>query len=62
MIFITPYSGGKYYFRMWVSAEGKYYKKSLRTTDKNLAVELAEQEILGIITKVNSGYKVFGLS
>ena len=62
MIFITPYSGGKYYFRMWVSAEGKYYKKSLRTTDKNLAVELAEQEILGIMTKVNSGHKVFGLS
>jgi len=62
MMYITPYSGGKYYFRMWVPEEGKYYKKSLRTTNFEDAKKRAEDEILGLLSKVQNGHKLFGLS
>ena len=61
MIYITPYSNGKWYFRTWISEEGKYLRKSLRTTDKQDAIRLAEQEYLNVYATIQKGHKVFGL-
>ena len=55
-------NGGNWYFRHWVSSEQKQIKKSLRTTDKETALQLGEDELLGIVTKQRQGHKVFGLS
>lgn len=61
MIYITPYSNGKWYFRTWISEEGKYLRKSLRTTDTQDAIRLAEQEYLNVYATIQKGHKVFGL-
>ena len=55
-------TGGNWYFRHWVTEENKLIKKSLRTKDKDTAIRLGEDELLGIITKLRQGHKVFGLS
>ena len=54
--------GGNWYFRHWVSDVNKLIKKSLRTKDKETAIRLGEDELLGIVTKQRQGHKVFGLS
>tara|TARA_B100001123_G_C15261381_1_gene1006715 strand:+ start:275 stop:1531 length:1257 start_codon:yes stop_codon:yes gene_type:complete len=61
MIYITPYSNGKWYFRTWVSEEGKYLRKSLRTTNKKDAINLAEKEYLKVYATIDRGFKIFGL-
>lgn len=61
MIYITPYSNGKWYFRTWISGEGKYLRKSLRTTNKKDAIELAEREYLNVYATLDRGFKIFGL-
>ena len=62
VIYTTPQSGGNYYFRTWIPEEKKYYRKSLRTNDLDQAIELGENEMLGILSKINTGHRVFGLS
>ena len=44
-IFQTPRSK-IWQFRSWVTDEGKYYGKTLKTTDKSIALKLAEEEVL----------------
>ena len=61
MIYITPYSNGKWYFRTWVSGEGKYLRKSLRTKVKKDAIKLAEKEYLDVYATIDKGFKIFGL-
>ena len=61
MIYITPYSNGKWYFRTWVEGEGKYLRKSLRTTNKKDAIKLAEQEYLNVYSTLQRGHKIFRL-
>jgi hypothetical protein len=61
MIYVTPYSNGKWYFRTWISEEGKYLRKSLRTTSKGDAVSLAEREYLKVYATIDRGFKIFGL-
>jgi len=62
VIYTTPQSGGNYYFRTWISEEKKYYRKSLRTADLDAAIKLGENEMLGILSKINTGHRVFGVS
>jgi len=62
MIYTTPDSGGNYYFRTWIAAEKKYFRKSLRTTNRTEAIQLGETEAIGIMSKIKTGHKVFGLS
>ena len=62
VIYTTPQSGGNYYFRTWIPEEKKYYRKSLRTNDLDQAIKLGENEMLGILSKINTGHRVFGLS
>ena len=61
MIYITPYSNGKWYFRTWISGEGKYLRKSLRTTNKKDVVELAGGEYFHVYATLDRGFKIFGL-
>ena len=40
-------------YRCWISAEKKYIRESLKTKDKELAIELAEKKQLNICTELN---------
>lgn len=62
VIYTTPQSGGNYYFRTWIPDEKKYVRTSLRTSNLDQAIKLGEDQMLGILSKINSGHKVFGLS
>ena len=62
MVYITPYSNGNWYFRTWISEEGKYLRKSLRTKNKKDAIALAEKEYLKVYATLDKGFKIFGLN
>lgn len=62
IIYTTPASNGIYQFRCWIKEEKKYYRKTLQTRSKTEAIQLGEEEMLGILTKIKSGHKIFGLS
>ena len=62
VIYTTPASNGKYQFRTWIAWEEKYFRKSLRTTDRELALSRGEDEMLGILAQQRVGHKIFGLS
>jgi len=62
MIYITPYSNGKWYFRTWIPEENKYLRKSLRTTNKEDAISLAEKEYLDVYATIQKGHKIFGMT
>ena len=47
-------------FRCWVKGEKKYVRKSLKTKDKHLAIELAEDLYLDLNSRVKRGEKIFG--
>ncbi|NVJ95201.1 MAG: site-specific integrase [Marivivens sp.] len=48
-------------FRCWISKEKQYIRESLRTRDKAVAVELAEDKYLELAAKVKNNQKIFGL-
>lgn len=52
VIYTTPRSGGNYQFRMWLPDERKYFWKSLRTSNAELAIKKAEE--LDIATKTET--------
>ena len=54
----TATSGKIYQFRMWVSKEKTYVRKSLRTNDLHIALELAKKEFYHTIGIIESGKKV----
>ena len=62
MIYVTPYSNVKWYFRTWIPKEKKYLRKSLRTTNKKDAIALAEKEYLGVYATLQQGHKIFGMT
>lgn len=62
MIYTTPQSNGNYYFRTWIAEERKYVRKGLRTKILEDAIKKGEDEMLGILTKLNSGHTIFGIS
>lgn len=45
-IFRVPQSGDVWQFKMWVTEEQKYFRKSLRTKDFDTAVVRAEEKYL----------------
>ena len=57
----TAASNGVWQFRCFISEEGKYVRKSLRTRDFESACALAEKEYLQIYSDVSSGKKLFGI-
>jgi len=57
----TNASGGNWQFRCYISEENKYVRKSLRTRDKDTAVQRAEKEYLQIYADVVSGERSWKL-
>ena len=51
--------GGSFYLYAWVKAERKRLRKSLDTTDFEVAMRLAEAEVLQLLAKTQVGQKVF---
>lgn len=51
--------GGVWQVKIWIREENKYFRKSLRTRDEDLARRLAEDEYVQIKAKRLSGQKVF---
>ena len=49
-------------FRCWISSEGKYVRKSLRTKIRSDAIELAKKEYLAIEYARQNDKKLFGVS
>ena len=52
-------SGDVWQFRMWITDEGKYIRKSLRTRDYDSAVERAEKIVFETLGDIKSGRKIF---
>jgi hypothetical protein len=55
----TQQSGGYWHFRMWISEEGKYVRKTLKTQHLDTAIERAENEFFAIKANLNSGKRIF---
>ena len=55
----TQQSGGYWHFRMWISEESKYVRKTLKTKHLDTAVERAENEFFAIKANLNSGKRIF---
>ncbi len=62
IIYRTTQNGNVYQFRTWISAEKKYYRKSLKTRDLDTARERAKSLYYEIMHQVRSGKKIFGLT
>lgn len=60
IIFTNDY--GVWQFRCWITDEGKYVRKSLRTKVRSDAVALAEAEFVDIEYRRRNGKKLFGVS
>jgi integrase len=58
----TKASGDYWQFVMWVSEERATYRKSLRTTDFDSAMEAAQNLCLDLLHRMRSGKKLFGMS
>ena len=61
-IYRTTHSGDVWQFQMWISEEKKYIRKSLRTRDKEIAINLAEDLFIEARTKQRSGEKLFSMT
>tara|TARA_B100000287_G_scaffold384564_1_gene391154 strand:- start:3074 stop:4297 length:1224 start_codon:yes stop_codon:yes gene_type:complete len=59
-LFTTAKSNGIWQLKIWITEEGKYFRKSLRTRDEELARQLADDEYIQIKAKRLNGMQVFG--
>lgn len=57
----TTTSGAYWQFYMWIAQERRTFRKSLRTTDFESAMEAAKDLCLELHHKVKSGKKLFGM-
>jgi integrase len=55
----TQQSGPYWHFRMWISEERKYVRKTLKTTHLDTAIERAEKEFFSIKANLNAGKRIF---
>ena len=61
-IFRVAQSGDVWQFKMWVTEEQKYLRKSLRTKDFDTALIRAEEKYLQTYSDITTGRKIFGMS
>ena len=61
-LFRVPRSGDIYQFQMWIEAEKKYLRKSLKTKDLETAILRAEAIYLETNSDIRVGKKIFGLT
>ena len=52
-------SGGVWQFNLWLRAENKQYRKSLRTSHFETAVERAEEMYMAVVSAQKAGRKIF---
>ena len=57
-----PRSGGVYQFRMWVPDEKKYLRRSMKTTDKETAINRAEEMVFKVHSDLATGRKLFRIT
>jgi integrase len=62
MLYRTTASGEFWQFRTWIASERKYVRKSLKTRDRESAVERGKKLYLELQHAVQSGKKIFGLT
>ena len=55
-------SGDVWQFQQWIKSEKKYIRISLKTTDRQVATELAEKKFADTLGRVHSGEKIFSIS
>lgn len=58
-VYTTNQSNGVYQIGVWVSVEGKMYRKSLRTKHLETALAKAKTEYISIRSKVDQGKQIF---
>lgn len=58
-LFTTKDSNGRWYVKIWIHEDNKYYQKSLRTRDENYARSLAENEYVLIKAKRLNKQQIF---
>ena len=61
-VYLMPRSGGVYQFRMWIPDEKKYLRRSLKTTDKETAINRAEKKVFEVHSVLATGRKLFGIT
>ena len=62
VIYRVPPSGDVWQFRMYLKGETKHFRKSLRTRDLDSALSKGRKLALEILSKVESGKKLFGIT
>jgi len=61
-IFRVPKSGDIYQFQLWIEAEKKYLRKTLKTKDLETAILRAETIYLEINSDIRVGKQIFGMT
>ena len=61
IIYTTEQSNGNWYFRTYIAEAKRYFRKSLRTKDKEDALKKGEDLIVDILGKMSQGHKLFGM-
>jgi hypothetical protein len=60
-IFRVPKSGNIYQFQMWIEAEKKYLRKTLKTKDLETAILRADKLCMDTYSGISIGKKIFGI-
>ena len=55
-------SGKVWQFQQWIKDEKKYIRISLKTTDREIATEIAEKKFADTLGRIHSGEKIFSIS
>ena len=58
-IFTSNKSNGVYQIQLWLSEEGKTYRRSLRTKHLETALQKGKEEYINITARVNQGKQIF---
>ncbi len=53
VIYTTPQPGSNYYLIKWIAEEKKFVRKSLITDSLDDSINMGENEMLSILTKIN---------
>jgi integrase len=61
-IFRVPKSGDIYQFQMWIEAEKKYLRKTLKTKDLETAILRADKLCMDTYSGISIGKKIFGIT
>ena len=55
-------SGKVWQYQQWIKDEKKYIRISLKTTDREIATEIAEKKFAETLGRIHSGEKIFSIT